>query len=188
MTPSNTSETTPKTFVVGQTYTTGEARDYVWHFRVVSRTAKFITVVDVSHGTAGEEKRIGVRKGYNGYEVALPLGRYSMAPTISADAALPFLADDEVDPGNRTPDPTRWSAETGVPADEMTEAEAAQVLADVWETRRIVAEAGKARPVLAEVVELRPGLAAEVAAEEAARQANRSEVERLAELVAAGQS
>ncbi len=84
---SNTT-TTADTFKVGATYSTGEANDYTWRFRVVSRTAKFITIVDVSHGTEGEISRVGVKAGWGGHEIALPLGSYSMAPVINADREL----------------------------------------------------------------------------------------------------
>ena len=82
-----TTNTTPARFVVGSTYSTGEANDYTWRFRVIKRTAKFITVQDVTHG-AGDTIRVGVSAGWQGHEIALPLGRYSMAPVISADDVL----------------------------------------------------------------------------------------------------
>jgi len=71
-------------FQAGKTYTTGENRDYVWHFKVLKRTAKFITIQDVTHGE-GSTSRVGAAIGYDGNEFASPLGRYSMSPTISAD-------------------------------------------------------------------------------------------------------
>lgn len=73
-------------FEVGRIYSTGEGRDYVWRFRVVSRTAKFITISEIVNGYEPEPpKRVGVKIGYGGHEYALPLGSYSMAPVISAD-------------------------------------------------------------------------------------------------------
>ena len=78
-----TTETAAK-FKVGTTYTTGEHRDYVWRFKVLSRTAKFITIEGDTCGR-GETVRVGVKPGWDGHEFALPLGKYSMAPTISAD-------------------------------------------------------------------------------------------------------
>ena len=69
------------TFTVGTVYTTGESRDYVWRFRVESRTARFITIRDIA---TGETRRVGVRV-WGGVETALPLGTYSMAPSIGAD-------------------------------------------------------------------------------------------------------
>ena len=67
-------------FAIGTTYTTGRGADYVWTFTVIARTAKFITVED----KYGEVTRVGV-KNYDGREIALPLGTYSMAPVISSD-------------------------------------------------------------------------------------------------------
>lgn len=77
-------------FEVGKIYSTGEARDYVWRFLVVKRTAKFITIVDANPVTEAdlEPRRVGVTIGYGGHEIALPLGRYSMAPVINADRPL----------------------------------------------------------------------------------------------------
>ena len=74
-------EPEPMTFQTGTTYTTGRG-DYEWTFTVTKRTAKFITIVDELDGST---KRVGVRTGWKGHEYALPLGDYSMAPTISAD-------------------------------------------------------------------------------------------------------
>ena len=119
MTTATTSPTPSETFIVGETYTTGEARDYVWHFRVVARSAKFITVEDVSHGLRpSETKRVGVFIGWKGTEAALPLGRYSMAPTISADLVAPARSTDA---GNTMPNPSLWSDEVGVPAVDKVE-------------------------------------------------------------------
>ena len=73
-------------FQVGETYTTGEGRDYVWHFTVIARTKKFITISNDSY-RADEVKRVGVREWY-GVESAMPLGSYSMCPFIYADKAL----------------------------------------------------------------------------------------------------
>lgn len=73
--------TTTTTFQIGETYTTGRA-DYVWEFTVIGRTAKFLTLLD-EYGTT---IRVGCSiSPYDGVERALPLGRYSMAPVISAD-------------------------------------------------------------------------------------------------------
>jgi hypothetical protein len=75
---------TESTFQAGTVYTTGEARDYVWRFEVVKRTARFVTLRDV---LTGELSRAGVRVVF-GREVAYPLGTYSMAPCLSADRPL----------------------------------------------------------------------------------------------------
>lgn len=70
-------------FIVGRTYTARSVCDHntVWAWTVVKRTAKFITVVE--HGANEKPKRIGVRT-FEGEEYALPLGDYSMAPSIYA--------------------------------------------------------------------------------------------------------
>ena len=73
-------ESTAATFTTGTTYDTGAA-DYVWTFTVVSRTAKTLTLVD----EYGEVSQRRVTTGWQGHEICLPLGRYSMAPVISAD-------------------------------------------------------------------------------------------------------
>jgi hypothetical protein len=78
----NTDTTT--TFQPGNVYSTGEARDYVWRFKVIKRTAKFITIADIQNG---ETRRVGVTV-WNGVEHALPLGSYSMAPGIAADRVM----------------------------------------------------------------------------------------------------
>lgn len=79
---------TPDTFVVGTTYTTGEARDYVWRFLVVARTAKTITIDQVVNGTPeGKPTRRKVTPFMRttNVESVLPLGTYSMAPVLTAD-------------------------------------------------------------------------------------------------------
>lgn len=78
--------TSATTFRIGATYTTGEGHDYVWHFTVTARTAKFLTLVD----KYGDTTRVGVYS-VDGVESALPLGRYSMAPVITAARLAPEL-------------------------------------------------------------------------------------------------
>jgi hypothetical protein len=70
------------TFTVGKTYTARSACDHncVWSFKVVSRTAKSITI----EGNEGTSRR-GVSI-WDGGETAFPMGRYSMAPIIRAAA------------------------------------------------------------------------------------------------------
>ena len=70
------------TFQTGTTYTARSSCnwDCIFSFRIVSRTAKFITVDD-GHST----KRVGVSVGDDGVEQALPQGNYSMAPYIYAN-------------------------------------------------------------------------------------------------------
>lgn len=57
--------------------------DCRWWYKVVSRTVKTITVVN----ELGETKRCGIAKReseINGCECAFPLGRYSLAPMLTA--------------------------------------------------------------------------------------------------------
>lgn len=79
----NHDTTTTQTFQVGQTYSARSACDYdcVWQLLVVRRTAKFVTLRDL---TDGSERRVGVRV-HNDAEYASPFGTYSMAPVICAD-------------------------------------------------------------------------------------------------------
>ena len=72
--------TTEQAFQIGSIYSTGESRDYVWRFKVIKRTAKFITVQDI---LSGETRRVGVTN-YGRGEIAYPLGTYSMCPSITA--------------------------------------------------------------------------------------------------------
>lgn len=74
-------------FEVGATYTTGRG-DYVWHFEVLKRTAKFITIREV---LTDEVKRVGVRVfNFGGLrETAYPHGDYSQCAVISADRKAP---------------------------------------------------------------------------------------------------
>lgn len=77
-----TTTTATAAFEVGATYDTGHG-DYVWRFEVIARTAKFLTIRDIDGD--GSTTRVGVTAGYHGHEIALPLGRYSMAPVMNAD-------------------------------------------------------------------------------------------------------
>lgn len=78
---SSTALTETIAFQVGSTYEARSSCDWdcVWSFTILERTAKFITFED-----HGEVKKVGVRL-WDGVEHASPLGRYSMAPVISAD-------------------------------------------------------------------------------------------------------
>ena len=69
-------------FEIGKTYSTRSACDHdcVFSFTVVARTAKRLTLRD----GRGNEFARGVSE-WEGAETCLPLGRYSMAPVISAD-------------------------------------------------------------------------------------------------------
>jgi hypothetical protein len=77
--------TTMNTFQIGNTYNVRSSCnwDCIFSFRVVSRTAKFITVDD-GYNT----KRVGVTIDEDGVERALPQGNYSMAPIIWANKVM----------------------------------------------------------------------------------------------------
>lgn len=70
-----------QTFQVGTTYTCRSMCNYdtIFSYRVVKRTAKFITVQD-----AWDTRRVGV-KVRDDVEYALPDGLYSMCPVIYAN-------------------------------------------------------------------------------------------------------
>lgn len=74
-----------KTFEIGKTYSTRSAcnHDCVWNYKVIARTTSTITITD------GKETKIcRINKMYSEYrnaETIFPLGRYSMAPILSAD-------------------------------------------------------------------------------------------------------
>lgn len=70
-------------FEIGQTYWTTSIADAdcVFEFTIVSRTAKFITF---TMRNDNRQHRVGVTC-YDGTEYAMPFGRYSMAPQISAE-------------------------------------------------------------------------------------------------------
>ena len=76
-----------KKFEIGKTYSMNSAcmHDCVWSYTVTARTAQTITLND------GEKViRCRINKGlseYRGAESVYPLGRYSMAPILSADKA-----------------------------------------------------------------------------------------------------
>ena len=74
-----------KTFEIGKTYSMRSAcnRDCVWTYEVVARTTSTITITD-----GKETKTCRINKKYSEYrnaETIFPLGKYSMAPTLSAD-------------------------------------------------------------------------------------------------------
>lgn len=74
-----------KKFEIGKTYSMNSAcmHDCVWTYTVAARTAQTITLDD-----GNEVIRCRINKGlseYRGAESVYPLGRYSMAPILSAD-------------------------------------------------------------------------------------------------------
>lgn len=79
--------TLPARFAPGETVTCRSVCDHncVWTFEVIKRTAKFITIQDVTFPGRPAEKpvRVGVKTDDNG-EWAMPMGSYSMAPVIRA--------------------------------------------------------------------------------------------------------
>lgn len=71
-------------FEVGKTYSMRSACDHecVWTYTVVSRTAQTVTLTD---GSDTIKCRINAKiSTYRGAETVFPLGRYSMAPVLSA--------------------------------------------------------------------------------------------------------
>jgi len=74
---------TAKTFEVGTTYMARSICDYdcIYTFTVERRSAKCIWIKD----TFGKVKKRGVRTAPDGIEWCLPLGSFSMAPSLQAD-------------------------------------------------------------------------------------------------------
>ncbi len=72
-------------FTVGKTYFARSACNYdcIFEYKVLKRTAKFITIED----KFGDTKRVGI-SNRDGIEKAKPEGTYSMCPVISADREL----------------------------------------------------------------------------------------------------
>lgn len=73
-----------KKFEIGKTYTTRSACDHncIWAYTVTARTAQTITITD-----GKEVKRCRINKTISEYrnaESIYPLGRYSMAPILTA--------------------------------------------------------------------------------------------------------
>ena len=76
-----------KKFEIGKTYSMNSAcmHDCVWTYTVTARTAQTVTLTD-----GNETIRCRINKEiteYRGAESIFPLGRYSMAPILSADKA-----------------------------------------------------------------------------------------------------
>jgi hypothetical protein len=74
-----------KTFEIGKAYSMRSACDHecVWTYKVIARTASTLTITD-----GKETKTCRINKKYSEYrnaETIFPLGKYSMAPTLSAD-------------------------------------------------------------------------------------------------------
>lgn len=80
-----TTITTAATFEVDSIYTTrfiGDAQS-VLRYRVVRRSARFVTVQDITHGDDEKPVRVGIKVDSEG-EWALPMGSYAMAPVLRA--------------------------------------------------------------------------------------------------------
>ena len=80
-----------KKFVVGESYTMNSpcCHDCGWRFIVKARTQQFVTLAYVDRrGDERETVRCRISRQtseYLGAESVFPLGRYSMAPILSAD-------------------------------------------------------------------------------------------------------
>jgi hypothetical protein len=76
--------TAPATFAPGMTVTARSAcdSDCVWSFEVVSRTAKFVTLLEDD----GTRRRVGVLTDQNGDEWARPFGTFSLCPVVRPSA------------------------------------------------------------------------------------------------------
>lgn len=89
-------------FEVGSTYTATSPCDQnaVWAFTVVRRTVKFLHIVETAELGSGaldsvDSKCVGIKTNDSGVEFALPLGKFSMAPVITADRpAAPSTIDE----------------------------------------------------------------------------------------------
>lgn len=74
-----------KKFEIGKTYETRSIcnHDCIFSYKVVKRTAKTVTIVD----DKGTTKTCRINEAYTkarNTETILPLGKYSMCPTLSA--------------------------------------------------------------------------------------------------------
>ena len=78
-------------FEVGSTYAVSWASDHALSTpqTVTARTARFVTLLDESDG---QTRRVGVTVDRDGDEWCLPFGKFSMAPTLSADRVLDTAA------------------------------------------------------------------------------------------------
>jgi hypothetical protein len=77
---------TNATFQVGNTYKMlwiGDA-DAATPCKVLKRSKKFVTFELPGFGV----KRVGVKVDFNGSEYAQPIGRYSMAPQVTANRLM----------------------------------------------------------------------------------------------------
>jgi hypothetical protein len=72
-------------FVIGQELSVRSLGDWdcVFRFKVVKRTAKFVTLL--YHGI---ESKVAIRHWSDGCEYCYPLGTYSMAPALRSDSVV----------------------------------------------------------------------------------------------------
>ena len=77
-------------FEVGKEYSVRSACDHecVWVFRVIDRTAKTVTLVGVNNREGGVKRINQQASEWAGCETVYPLGRYSMAPVLRAEAVF----------------------------------------------------------------------------------------------------
>ena len=73
-----------KMFEVGKTYRMSSVGDHncVWRYKIAKRTIQTVILEGLDGAEGSGRKRIGL---FHGVETVSPLGRYSMAPILSAD-------------------------------------------------------------------------------------------------------
>lgn len=74
-----------KKFEVGKVYYCRSLCDYdcKWFYEILSRTDKTMTIREVGYS---ETKRVKIyTRTFNDCESAMPMGRYSMAPVLTAE-------------------------------------------------------------------------------------------------------
>ena len=66
------------TFEIGKTYWTNSICDTncIWEYKIEKRTEKSVWI---------NGNRFGIKRNYEGNEMIYPLGKYSMAPMLTAD-------------------------------------------------------------------------------------------------------
>lgn len=79
-----------KVFEVGKEYSMSSICDHecVWRFKVIGRTEKTITLVGLNNKEGGVKRINKQVSEWNGCETVYPLGRYSMAPALRAEAVF----------------------------------------------------------------------------------------------------
>lgn len=79
-----------KQFEVGKTYTSRSSCDSncIYEWKVIKRTEKTITIVEIIGKHKGTSKRVKIQKSDAAAEFAYPDGRYSMCPLMRAERHL----------------------------------------------------------------------------------------------------